>query len=207
MWEGEDDAIYEPGKVPSPKQRLLAWIRGKIPDVQVNNFTTDWNNAKALGALVDALAPGLCPNWADWKPEDALKHVRDAMKLADDWLGIPQLIKPEDVINPKVDDLSMMTYLAQFPNAKLKPAAPIKPQTNPKRVRCYGPGIQPTGVVGGAKTNFTVETFSAGEGDVAVSVINSAGKEEPVDVVFNNDRAKTYTCSYTPKMQGPHKVC
>lgn len=32
------------------------------------------------------------------------------------------------------------------------------------RVRCYGPGIEPTGPIVGAPANFTVETFSAGKG-------------------------------------------
>ena len=51
-----------------------------------------------------------------------------------------QLIRPEDMIHPKVDELSMMTYLSQFPNAKLKPGAPLRPRTNAGRVRAYGPG-------------------------------------------------------------------
>ena len=51
-----------------------------------------------------------------------------------------QLIKPEEMVNPKVDELSMMTYLSQFPNAKLKQGAPLRPRTNPARVRAYGPG-------------------------------------------------------------------
>lgn len=45
------------------------------------------------------------------------------------------------MVNPKVDELSMMTYLSQFPNAKLKPGAPLRPRTNPARVRAYGPGM------------------------------------------------------------------
>lgn len=53
------------------------------------------------------------------------------------WL---QLIKPEEMTNPKVDEQSMMTYLSQFPNAKLDPSAPIRPRTNAARVRAYGPG-------------------------------------------------------------------
>jgi len=44
--------------------------------------------------------------------------------------------------NPKVDELSMMTYLSQFPNAKLKPGAPLRPKTNPARVKAYGPGTK-----------------------------------------------------------------
>lgn len=45
------------------------------------------------------------------------------------------------MVNPKIDELSMMTYLSQFPNAKLKPGAPLRPRTNPARVRAYGPGM------------------------------------------------------------------
>ncbi len=55
-------------------------------------------------------------------------------------LPVTQLIKPEEMANPKIDELSMMTYLSQFPNAKLKPGAPLRPKTNPNRVRAYGPG-------------------------------------------------------------------
>ena len=44
--------------------------------------------------------------------------------------------------DPKVDELSMMTYLSQYPAAKLKPGAPLKPRApNPSRVRCYGKGL------------------------------------------------------------------
>ena len=42
------------------------------------------------------------------------------MDLAERWLGIPQLIQPHEMINPKVDEQSMMTYLSQYPSAKLK---------------------------------------------------------------------------------------
>jgi len=38
--------------------RLLNWIQSKVPDIPISNFTTDWNDGKAVGALVDAVAPG-----------------------------------------------------------------------------------------------------------------------------------------------------
>ena len=63
------------------------------------------------------------------------------MDLAAQWLGVPQLVEPQDMVNPKVDEQSMMTYLAQYPSAKLKPGAPIRPKTNSARVRCYGKGL------------------------------------------------------------------
>ncbi|XP_067124657.1 LOW QUALITY PROTEIN: filamin-A-like [Centruroides vittatus] len=203
MWEGEE---FGDKTGPSPKQRLLGWIQSKLPDVPINNFTSDWNDGRAVGALVDAVAPGLCPDWPDWTPANALKNAKEAMDLADKWLGIPQLVKPEEMVNPNVDDLSMMTYLSQFPSAKLKPNAPLRPRTNPNRVRCYGPGIEPSGVNVGAPTNFTVETFSAGKGDVKVVVENPKGQPVPVEIKFNDDRSKTYTVTYTAKMEGVHKV-
>lgn len=52
----------------------------------------------------------------------------------------PQVIAPEEIIDPGVDEQSVMTYLSQFPKAKLKPGAPLKPKLNPKKARAYGPG-------------------------------------------------------------------
>lgn len=203
VWEGEDD--FDPSL--TPKQRLLKWIQNKIPDVPVNNFTTDWNDARAIGALVDACAPGLCPDWKNWKPEDNVKNIGEALQLAEDWLDVPQLIKPKEMANRKVDELSMMTYLSQFPGAKLKPEAPLRSTAgNPNRVRCYGPGLSPTGNCVGAPTNFTVETFSAGKGDVEVTVVDPKGAKIPVEVKYNDDKNMTYTCTYTAAMEGDHKV-
>lgn len=37
----------------NPKQCLLSWIRTKLPvSLPVKNFTSDWNNGVALGAMV-----------------------------------------------------------------------------------------------------------------------------------------------------------
>ena len=62
------------------------------------------------------------------------------MDLAEKWLRVPQLIKPHEMLNPKVDEQSMMTYLSQYPKASLVPGAPIRPKINLARVRCYGKG-------------------------------------------------------------------
>lgn len=37
------------------------------------------------------------------------------------------------------------------------------------RVRCYGPGIEPSGPIVNAPANFTVETFAAGKGKKILS--------------------------------------
>ncbi|XP_015175447.1 PREDICTED: filamin-A isoform X3 [Polistes dominula] len=209
MWDEEEGDNFDKGA--TPKQRLMHWVQSKVPNLPITNFTSDWNDGRAVGALVDAVAPGLCPDWQDWNPNDAVQNASEAMGLADDWLNIPQLIKPEEMVNPNIDEMSMMTYLSQYPNAKLKQGAPLRPRTNPNsipppRVRAYGPGIESVGPVVGVPANFTVETFSAGKGNVEVFVEDPKGNTVPADVRFNKDRNLTYAVSYTPRIEGPYKV-
>ncbi|KAK3102524.1 hypothetical protein FSP39_011943 [Pinctada imbricata] len=183
MWEGEEPGPSEGG--PTPKQRLQNWIQGKCPDIPIKNFTTDWNDGKAIGALVDAVGPGLCPDWEDWNPKNAKKNAKEAMDAAEKWLDVPS---------------------AQFPKAKLKPGAPLRPRLNPNRVRAYGPGLEPKGNQVGAPARFTVETFSAGKGSLEITVLNPKGQKEKCESTFNNDRNLTYSCVYVPSVEGEYKV-
>jgi len=52
-----------------------------------------------------------------------------------------------------------MTYLSQFPNAKLVKNAPLRNKTDPKKARAYGKGVTATGnkVSGG----YIVEVISS----------------------------------------------
>ncbi|XP_077181564.1 filamin-B isoform X3 [Paroedura picta] len=203
VWEdeGDDDA-----KKQTPKQRLLGWIQNKIPYLPITNFNQNWQDGKALGALVDSCAPGLCPDWEAWDPKKPVDNAREAMQQADDWLGVPQVITPEEIIHPDVDEHSVMTYLSQFPKAKLKPGAPLKPKLNPKKARAYGRGIEPHGNMVKQPANFTVDTISAGQGEVMVFVEDPEGNREEAKVAPENDKNKTYAVQYVPKVTGPHKV-
>ncbi len=178
MWENENQDDNR-NKKATPKQKLMDWIQQKMPsDVPISNFTTDWNDGRAIGALVDSCAPGLYPGYN----EPNVGMAKEAMDLAETWLGIPQLIQPEEMTNPNVDELSMMTYLSQYPQAKIKPNAPLKPKTNPARVKCYGKGVEPIGNLVDAPTKFTIETVAAGNGNVEVVVINPKGQILPVSL-------------------------
>ncbi|KAK5619105.1 hypothetical protein CRENBAI_000424 [Crenichthys baileyi] len=204
MWDDEDD---EETKKLTPKQRLLGWIQNKVPQLPINNFNRDWRDGKALGALVDNCAPGLCPDWAEWDPNKPVQNAREAMQQADDWLGVPQVIAPEEIVDPDVDEHSVMTYLSQFPKAKLKPNAPLKPkQLFPDKVKAYGPGIEPHGNKVLQPTVFTVETLEAGSGEVLVFVEDPEGHKEEAKVKPNKDKNGTYTVTYLPKVEGVHKV-
>ena len=59
--------------------------------VKVGNFASDWNDGIALASLVDATAPGLFPEWEDLDPANKLDNATEAMKRAEDWLGVPQV--------------------------------------------------------------------------------------------------------------------
>ncbi|XP_066182806.1 filamin-B isoform X4 [Sylvia atricapilla] len=203
VWEdeGDDDA-----KKQTPKQRLLGWIQNKIPYLPITNFNQNWQDGKALGALVDSCAPGLCPDWETWDPKKPVDNAREAMQQADDWLGVPQVITPEEIIHPDVDEHSVMTYLSQFPKAKLKPGAPLKPKLNPKKARAYGRGIEPQGNMVKQPAIFTVDTISAGQGDLMVFIEDPEGNREEAKITPSSDKNKTYSVQYVPRVTGPHKV-
>uniref|UniRef100_A0A8C4NRG7 Filamin C, gamma b (actin binding protein 280) n=1 Tax=Dicentrarchus labrax TaxID=13489 RepID=A0A8C4NRG7_DICLA len=204
MWEDEDD---EDAKKLTPKQRLLGWIQNKVPQLPITNFHRDWRDGKALGALVDNCAPGLCPDWETWDPSQPVENAREAMQQADDWLGVPQVIAPEEIVDPNVDEHSVMTYLSQFPKSKLKPGAPLRAKTlHPKRAKAYGPGIEPRGNVVLKPAEFLVETVEAGLGEVLVYVEDPEGHTEEARVIPNNDKNRTYSVVYLPKVEGLHKV-
>ena len=171
----------------------MGWIQSKIPDLPITNFTSDWNDGRAVGALVDAVAPGtviashpvfiplteigvsqlellrilyiivtftynrfvsrlerLGPQGRPAKrnrshdscrrlaPHSSGIHLAFAICISFFFcrltcICLVQLVKPEEMINPNVDELSMMTYLSQYPNAKLQPNAPLRPKANPNR--------------------------------------------------------------------------
>ncbi|KAG7281045.1 hypothetical protein CRUP_016677 [Coryphaenoides rupestris] len=150
---------------------------------------------------------GLCPNWADWDPNQPVENAREAMQQADDWLGVPQVIAPEEIVDPNVDEHSVMTYLSQFPKAKLKPGAPLKSkQLFPDKAKAYGPGIEPHGNTVLQPAVFTVDTQEAGSGEVLVYVEDPEGYKEEAKVKPNKNKSGTYTVTYVPKVEGVHKV-
>ena len=62
------------------------------------------------------------------------------------------------------DELSMITYLSQFPHAKVKPGAPLR-----ARIKVYGSGLDSKGNIVDQSTSFTVETFSPGTLEISVT--------------------------------------
>lgn len=96
------------------KKLLLLWMQHVIPDQNIRNLTTDWNSGIALCNLINVLQPGLCPEYSTMVKHTPVENVTKGLELAAEAFGIPQIISPEYMASPNVDDLSMTTYLSYF---------------------------------------------------------------------------------------------
>lgn len=101
------------------KRAMLDWIQVVIPEANVKNFTTDWNDGRALSALVETCIPGSVPDWNILDQNNSVENITTAMQIAEEDLSIPALLAPDDMANPDVDELSIMTYVSCF-NPQLK---------------------------------------------------------------------------------------
>ena len=108
------------------------------------------------------------------------------------------------MVNPRIDELSMMTYLSQFTGAKLKPGAPLKQRVDPSKVTVYGPGVERKGFdTIPEKAIFTVDTRGAGSGIITV---HCTGPKGAVNVDIKDHHDQTYTCTYIPAGPGVHTI-
>lgn len=106
---------YQIGKSKFPTKKLmLAWLNAVVPNRDITNFTSDWNDGIALHAVIDWCRPGLCPNWKNLSRSDGLNNCRSAMMLAKQHFDIPLVVRPEDLSSSDLDELSGMTYLSYF---------------------------------------------------------------------------------------------
>ncbi|KJH40811.1 hypothetical protein DICVIV_13224 [Dictyocaulus viviparus] len=100
-------------KIP-PKKLVLTWLQSAIPEVKLTNLRTNWNDGRALSALLEYCHPGLCPEWKDLDSKQGLKNCERAIELASRYLGIPSIISATNLNSPNLDELSCITYLSYF---------------------------------------------------------------------------------------------
>lgn len=182
----------------SAKADLLKWVQEKIPEYGIKGFTKDWNDGRALNALVNALVPGSAPNHKSMNPANGAANNDQGSALAEEVLGIPQLISGEDLANPRVDDQSVMTYISLFRNAQ------PKKRNLASACEAYGPGLV-EGVVNDP-SNFNV-TVPKGGGKLEVKVTGpkNDAKPEVTSKVLPNGSTQ-YQVKYTPNIAGTWKV-
>ncbi|VDN17564.1 unnamed protein product [Gongylonema pulchrum] len=190
VWDGQSSDALENQDLP-PKIKLMTWLKEKLPvGLPFSNFTSDWNDGILLGALVDSCAPDLEVGWRNWVPAQALQSTTTAMKLANDHLDVAALITPEELINPAVDEKSVMTYLAQFPGAKYTP--PLGRFLELDNV-----------VVVGCDTKLTLKTRSSAVApEVIIRGPDGSSLQYSQEQVSNN----VYVFKFKPILAGEHEI-
>ncbi|KAI5117448.1 hypothetical protein M0805_005825 [Coniferiporia weirii] len=101
----------------SAKEGLLLWCQRKTQhyeDVNVQDFTYSWTDGLALCALIHCHRPDLL-DYHGLDKNDRHANTRLAFRIAEEHLGIPQLLDVEDLCDSsKPDERSVMTYVASF---------------------------------------------------------------------------------------------
>ncbi|CAI4224415.1 unnamed protein product [Auanema sp. JU1783] len=188
----------------TPKQKLLSWIRSKLPGgMPLTNFTSDWNDGVALGALVNALVPSACSDWESWHPANSLKNTEQAMKSAQEKLSVEPLITSAELIHPEIDEMSVMTYLSQFPTAKpvSSPAKPLPPPIAVPSVRGEFVGLEDFPTVH-TPLEFAIQISEEGYRPKVTS-------QDPQGIdlhhTINKKNSQLYSVKCTPTKVGDHK--
>ncbi|XP_007422464.1 calmin isoform X1 [Python bivittatus] len=94
---------------------LLTWVQRKTRKygVAIQDFTSSWRSGLAFLAVIKAIDSSL----VDMKQaleKSPRENLEDAFCTAQDHLGIPRLLEPEDIMVDSPDEQSIMTYVAQF---------------------------------------------------------------------------------------------
>ncbi|KAG8745851.1 hypothetical protein FRC10_006878 [Ceratobasidium sp. 414] len=101
----------------SAKEGLLLWCQRKTAgyqEVDVQDFGYSWSDGLALCALIHHHRPDLI-DYASLDKSDRYTNTRIAFEVAEQHLGIPQLLDVEDLCDAKPpDERSVMTYIASF---------------------------------------------------------------------------------------------
>jgi hypothetical protein len=96
---------------------LEKWCRLVTEDydgVNVLNMTTSWRSGLAFCAVIHHFRPELL-DFNELDPDDALGNCEKAFGTAEQHLGIPALLDPQDMVECELlDRLSILTYLSQF---------------------------------------------------------------------------------------------
>ncbi|KAF1374585.1 hypothetical protein PFLUV_G00230620 [Perca fluviatilis] len=98
------------------KKAMLRWVQctaAKYHGIEVKDFGPSWRDGVAFQSVVHAIRPDLV-DMEVVRSRSNRENLEEAFALAENELGIPRLLDPEDVDVDKPDEKSIMTYVAQF---------------------------------------------------------------------------------------------
>ena len=83
-------------------------------NVRILNMSTSWRNGLGFCAIIHHFRPDLI-DFDSLDPDDTLQNNQLAFEVAEQHLGIPALLDPQDMVECELlDRLSILTYLSQF---------------------------------------------------------------------------------------------
>ncbi|KAI0795240.1 calponin homology domain-containing protein [Irpex lacteus] len=101
----------------SAKEGLLLWCQRKTApykEVDVQDFSQSWSDGLALCALIHCHRPDLL-DFDRLDKSDRHGNTRLAFRVAEEHLGIPQLLEVADLCDvSRPDERSVMTYVASY---------------------------------------------------------------------------------------------
>jgi len=101
-------------------------------NVNIVNMSSSWRNGMAFCAIIHKFRPELI-NFDLLEPDDAFGNNELAFTTAEQHLGIPALLDPQDMVECEVlDRLSILTYLSQFYQTFHGATGPCKESTPTK---------------------------------------------------------------------------
>lgn len=179
-------------------RQLLEWIRRKIPERNIKNLSTDWNDGVNLGALVEACFPGVCPDWKTMNPAFGLQNLEKLIKLVQDRLGVECPVTAGELADPKVDEIIVATYLSHFRNAKLR----ASPEEFSLRVPTlpHGVGIIREPVV------FAIQASQQAAGMSEEIKVTAHGPSSDIGVSLKPKKGGMIEASFVPTESGQYEI-
>jgi filamin len=201
------------GGAGSAKNDLLEWVRKKIPECDVRDFSNSWSDGRAICHLVEALKPGAFPEpLANLVGKNPLDNATKGEDAAETEMGIPKILSPEDMV-AALDELSTMTYISYFrdyeANEGKRRAADLAARTAiPEKCYAYGPGLEHAET--GIPAEFTIQAVNAAGNKIVCGgenfevKIQGASPSVTPQVVDNQNG--TYGVTYVATHPGKHTI-
>ena len=146
---------------------------------------------------MEACFPGTCPEWVNMVPEQAVENLEILMAKVEEKLSIKSPMKPKEMADPKIDEILVATYLAQFRNAQLK--------LSPEGFSVFPPQL-PSGVaVVHSPVEFVIDTKGKPPPDGSFEVTAKGPRTEVAATITPADYGD-YNVSFIPNEPGEFEI-